>query len=489
MNGFRTRSFRSNQSNPPQTIQIKVTENDICGYISLLEQMKNEYIKNNSEIIAKIDLDCSENRMKTALLFSEILLRLGVDNSIIKLSLKWLCKIFTSQPSVSQNDILLEWIACDPKTKEKIKSAIFKGLSFNDPQILSLTSLALSSLLSIEKTQSNIIKKLYEIYEYPSSSNLTKSAAINVLAEICREKPLNGYSEPNDPLNNITKKIYEKIIEYFTSDITTRTIDIRFNLTAAIDTFVEPELIKKNINKVKKSVIDNLQNIPANKPANSIAYPEQLHYKLLSVLFKIICLIYNSKDVNSHKVIYDLLKQIKRRGINHDMIEQLKENGVDEDLIAVFLGGNYKPKILIKLMKHGLNVNFLKNACRFPIHFWRHIYHKGEVDELKEHMTFNINNYDDDDNYIDIENEFRIFENIIGIENGSDDDDSNEDSYDDSNTESDDDDDTNNDNDNNNNDDNDDKNDIESTINGSFNLILKQILEFNASETNQFIIE
>lgn len=44
--------------------------------------------KNNSELMAKLDLDCLENRIKTALIFSEIILKLGVDNSIINLSLK-----------------------------------------------------------------------------------------------------------------------------------------------------------------------------------------------------------------------------------------------------------------------------------------------------------------------------------------------------------------------------------------------------------------
>lgn len=88
MNGSRIIFSRSNQSNPPQTIQIKVTEDDINGYISLLEQMKNNDKKNNSELMAKLDLDCLENRIKTALIFSEIILKLGVDNSIINLSLK-----------------------------------------------------------------------------------------------------------------------------------------------------------------------------------------------------------------------------------------------------------------------------------------------------------------------------------------------------------------------------------------------------------------
>lgn len=175
MNGSRIIFSRSNQSNPPQTIQIKVTEDDINGYISLLEQMKNNDKKNNSELMAKLDLDCLENRIKTALIFSEIILKLGVDNSIINLSLKWICKIFTSQSSVSQNGILQKWSTCDPETKEKIKDAIFKGLSFNDPRILSLTSLALSSLLNVDKTQSDILTKLHEIYENQSSSNQSSS--------------------------------------------------------------------------------------------------------------------------------------------------------------------------------------------------------------------------------------------------------------------------------------------------------------------------
>lgn len=93
-----------------------------------------------------------------------------------------------------------KWSTCDPETKEKIKDAIFKGLSFNDPRILSLTSLALSSLLNVDKTQSDILTKLHEIYE--NQSNLTKSAAINALAEICRERTLNGYPGQLNPLKN-----------------------------------------------------------------------------------------------------------------------------------------------------------------------------------------------------------------------------------------------------------------------------------------------
>lgn len=77
-----------------------------------------------------------------------------------------------------------------------------------------------------------------------------------------------------------------------------------------------------------KSVIDNLQKIPANKPDDSIAYPEQLHYKLLSVLFKIICLLYNGKDESNDIVIYDLLKQLKQSGPDHRIIEQLKKKTV-----------------------------------------------------------------------------------------------------------------------------------------------------------------
>lgn len=467
MNGF-TFNFTLNQSNPPQKIQIKVTEDDISGYISLLEQMKNND-KNNSELIAKIDLDCLKNRMKTALIFSEIILKLGVDNSIINLSLKWICKIFTPQTSVSQNDILHKWSTCDPETKEKIKDAIFKGLSFNDPQILSLTSLALSSLLNIDKTQSDILTKLHEIYENQSSSNLTKSAAINALAEICREKLLNGYSEQ---LNIITKEIYEKIIEYFTSDITTQTIDIRFNLTAAIDTFVEPELIKKNINKVKKSIFDNLQNIPANKPADSIAYPEQLHYKLLSVLFKIICLVYNSKDEVSDAVICDLLKQVKHNGIDNHTIEQLKENGFDGRLLSTLLGSDYNVNIILKMLKQGLKLNFLKHAFNHPLNMWRHMLQDGEASRLKGQIISNMHN-DGVDDIDDIENEFQIFENIIRFENGP------GNNFDNSDSDS---------NDSNDDDEEEGDDDVKDVIDESFNLILKQILEFNGSETNQFII-
>ncbi|KAK8847048.1 hypothetical protein M9Y10_019623 [Tritrichomonas musculus] len=140
------------------------------------------------------------------------------------------------------------------------------------------------------------------------------------------------------------------------------------------------------------------------------------------------------------------------------------------------------------MLKQGLKTNFLKHVFQFPMHMWKHMFQDGEAYRLKGTIVSNIHNeYGNNENDHDIEIQFQKLEKTIRLDNGSDDDDN-----DDSTTGSDDDDDDditrsddvyNNINININNDDG-----VKDVINGSFNFILKQIMEFNGSETNQFII-
>lgn len=285
----------------------EIGEDEIQRYILLIEQCNSTDEKTHSEATNEIEQLISIDIIRSLFILSEIILKDHVECSVACLSLVWIRNIFTPDSQMMSNkDISKEWLEVDETYRTRVKIAIIRGMMLPDHNCALVASMIFCSLLKIEKEQMfDMIPQLYQLYESPDSSELTKEAAINTLAEISSKNSLGSQTDAIE-VQTILIQIAEKANFYF-SECLDKSLSIRYNIARTIDSLLD-SLPPNNIyfTSFVDNCLKNLDNDP--KSADLIVQPDQFYSILLSILLKTVKLEYQNDEFHPN-TIFEYINQ------------------------------------------------------------------------------------------------------------------------------------------------------------------------------------
>ncbi|KAK8853914.1 hypothetical protein M9Y10_016460 [Tritrichomonas musculus] len=294
-------------------MSVEVTDNDVSRYLFLLQKNFEADNEARSQAETEINNDGAKDILKSTLIFSEIVLKDDIPLPLVYLALAWLKKIFTPVPPITEDQISTKWLVFDDQYRNKVKMAIFRGLMFPDTRIISMASLTFAALLNIEKIKMfDLISEIYKLIEQPGYSELTKAGAINVLAEISGPNSLGGHTDVEE-VQSLLVDIFSHIGSYYFESLN-KSIDIRYNIVYAINTFLDVADIlfkgKDTVISLISLTIKNLENVPLEKPEGSIVTPGSFYDILLSVLFKVIKIHYDNNEFVPNEIFDYTIEKI-----------------------------------------------------------------------------------------------------------------------------------------------------------------------------------